>query len=328
MLLLSKKDIKEVFSMRDAIEANKLAYILTHEKKCETPLRTVISEAKNDGTFLFMPAYSEELDSAGIKIVNVFPNNIKYSLPTIPSQVLLFSGKTGECEAILDGTYLTQLRTGASSGLAFDVLGIKEAKIGALIGTGSQAECQLEAMLTVRKLEEVRIFSRNFENCEKFVAEMSEKFSSFGTKLIHAESSDSAVSEADLIILVTPSKKPVFDASKLKKGVTISCIGSYQPHMQELDPKVFKLKPKIYFDSEEAVLSESGDILIPLESGELSKDDFSSDIVEVLNGSNKGRENDEEIIIFKSVGIGSQDLTCAKKIFDKASQKQVGLSWE
>ena len=119
MLLLSREDIKKVFTMRDAIEANKKAFQLLVDGKCNAPLRTNIQAPKQEGCFLFMPAYVEEMDTASLKIVNVFPHNIEQGLPALPAQVMLIDGKTGVVQALMDGIYVTQLRTGAASGAAW-----------------------------------------------------------------------------------------------------------------------------------------------------------------------------------------------------------------
>lgn len=327
MLLLSKEDIKSVFSMKDAIEADKDAFRIFTEGKSEVPLRTVIPAPKHEGSFLFMPAYVPDLDTASIKIVNIFQKNIDKGIPSAPAQVLLVDGTNGLIIAVLDGTYVTQLRTGAASGAAFDLLARKDAKKGALIGTGGQAAAQLEAMMTARKLELVKVYDMNIERTREFAARMQEELKAYGTKVAAAESSDEAIEDADLIVTVTPSSKPVFDGSKVKKGATLSCVGSYQHHMQEMDPVILTRASKIYFDSEEAVLSEAGDILIPLEEGAITKDDFTGDIGEVILGLVPGRENEDEIIVFKTVGIGTQDLVTAKYIYDKAVEKGIGTNW-
>ena len=103
---------------------------------------------------------------------------------------------------------------------------------------------------------------------------MNEELASYGTRIIAAKSSDEAIEDADMIVTVTPSSKPVFDGNKVKAGATVSCVGSYQPHMQEMDSVILQRAGKIYFDSEEAVLSEAGDILIPLADGLITKEDF------------------------------------------------------
>ena len=327
MLLLSKEDIKKVFTMKDAIEADKKAFRLVVEGKCDSPLRTNIQAPKYDGSFLFMPAYVEEMDTASLKIVNIFPHNIDNGIPSAPAQVLLIDGTTGVVTAVLDGTYVTQLRTGAASGAAFDLLAKKDCRIGALIGTGGQAAAQLEAMLAVRNLEEVRVYDISYERTEAFAKRMQGELNVYGAKIIAAKSSDEAVEGADLLITVTPSTKPVFDASKVKQGATISCVGAYQHHMQEMDPAILPRASKIYFDSEEAVLSESGDILIPLEQGIITKDDFTGDLGQVIKGEIPGRENDEEIIVFETVGVATQDLIAAKAIYDKAVEAGIGTKW-
>ncbi len=328
MLLLSRTDIQKVFSMEEAIEADKTAFKMHVEGKDEAPLRTKIQAPKYEGCFLFMPAYAAEMDTASLKIVNIFPKNIDNGIPSAPAQVFLIDGKNGLVTAVLDGTYVTQLRTGAASGAAFDVLSRKDAQEGALIGTGGQAATQLEAMITARKLKKVRIYDLNYERTLAFANKMSEELKKYDTEITAVTSSDEAIDNADLIVTVTPSAKPVFDGSKVKKGATVSCVGSYQPHMQEMDPVILERASKIYFDSEDAVLSEAGDILIPLEEGRITKEDFTGDLGDVLLGKITGRENDEEIIVFKTVGIATQDLITAKCIYEKAVSQGIGTRWE
>ena len=328
MLLLNREDIKKVFTIKDAIEADKKAFQLVVEGKLDAPLRTNLQAPKYDACFLFMPAYVEEMDTASIKIINQFPHNIDNGLPSSPAQVLLFDGTTGLVSAILDGTYVTQLRTGAASGAAFDLLAKKECEIGALIGTGGQAATQLEAMLAARSLKEVRVYDMNFERTKAFAERMQEELASYGAKIVPVTSSDAAIDNADLLITVTPSSKPVFDGSKIKAGCTVSCVGAYQYHMQEMDPVILTRASKIYFDSEEAVLSESGDILQPLDQGIITKDDFTGDLGKVVKGELVARENDEEIIVFETVGVAAQDLVAAKEIYEKALAAGVGTEWE
>ncbi|MCI8665335.1 MAG: ornithine cyclodeaminase family protein [Dorea sp.] len=327
MLLLSREDIKKVFTMRDAIQANKKAFQLLVDGKCNAPLRTNIQAPKQEGCFLFMPAYVEEMDTASLKIVNVFPHNIEQGLPALPAQVMLIDGKTGVVQALMDGIYVTQLRTGAASGAAFDVLAKKECKIGALIGTGGQGEAQLEAMLEARRLEEVRICGLHYDRTKVFVERMQKEMAHYGAKLIPVMSSEEAIEDADLVITATPAEKPVFDGEKIKKGATVSCIGSYQHHMQEMSPTLLTRASKIYFDSQEAVLSEAGDILIPLEEGIITKEDFTGDLGNVLKGEVTGRTKEDEIIVFKSVGVAAQDLVAAREIYKRAVKSGIGMQW-
>ena len=322
---MNKEEIKSVFTMKDAIETDKDCYRMFSEGKFEVPLRAVINGSH--GNFLFMPAYSEEMNAAGLKIVNIMPGNPTKGLPASIGQVILIDGETGEVRAIMDGTYVTALRTAAASGAAFDLFGRKDAGIGAMIGTGSQAMCQLEAMLSSRDLKEVRISARNYEKTKAFAAEAKKVFGSYDTEIIAYEDTNAAVDGADLVTLVTVSETPVCSANHFKPGCTISAVGAYTYDMQELDPAVFAKCGKLYFDSVDAVLSESGDILRPLDEGTLSKDQFTVDIGEYLLGRIPGRESDEEIIVFENVGIGALDLMTASRIFEKAVAAGVGINW-
>lgn len=326
MLLLTREDIKKVITMNDIIEADKKAFKMVVDETVEIPLRTVIP-GQYDGTFLFMPAYAPEIDAASVKVVNIFPHNIEQGLATSPAQVMLIDGKTGYVISMMDGTYVTQLRTGASSGAAFDLLAKKDCKIGALIGTGGQAMTQLEAMLCARKLEEVRVYDLNLERCKAFCAQAEEELASYGAKFVAAESSDECIDDADLIITVTVSPVPVFDGTKVKPGCTISAVGTYQPEKNELDPAVLPRASKIICDSVDACLSETGDLLKPLADGTIKLEDIDGNLGDVINGKIPGRENDEEIIVYETVGVGAQDLLAAKVIYDKAVEAGVGLIW-
>ena len=182
-------------------------------------------------------------------------------------------------------------------------------------------------MLAARSLEEVRVYDLNPERTKAFAERMQEELKDYGARIVAVESSDEAVADADLLITVTPSSKPVFDGTKVKAGATVSCVGAYQHHMQEMDPAILPRASKIYFDSKEAVLSESGDILIPLEQGVITEADFTGDLGDVIKGNVIGRENDEEIIVFETVGVAAQDLVTAKAIYDKAVAAGIGTEW-
>jgi ornithine cyclodeaminase len=327
MILLNREDIKSVVTMKDMIEAVKTAFKMTVDGTVKTPLRTVI-DGKYDGAFLFMPSYAPELDAAAVKVIDIFPHNVDNGLMTSPAQVMLIDGKTGYVISMLDGTYVTQLRTGASSGAAFDLLAKKECKKGALIGTGGQAATQLEAMLCARQLEEVRIFDLNAERCQAFVDRMQTELASYGVKFIAATSSDECIEDADLIITVTPSPKPVFDGTKVKSGATVSCVGTYEPHKHEMDPAILPRASKIICDSKEAALSETGDLLIPIADGLITEDDIQGSLGDIINGTIVGRENDDEIIVYETVGVAAQDLVAAKIIYDKAAAAGKGINWE
>lgn len=327
MLLLNEKDIRTVIDMNDAIDSNIEAYKIFSSGNAVVPLRQVLAADQGRGNFAFMPAYSSDLGAAGIKIVNIFPGNRERGEATTIGQVLLMDDKNGEVIALMDGSFITKFRTGAASGAAFRLFARKDAKIGCLIGTGGQAECQLEAMLAACNLSEVKIVARDLAKTEKFVAKMSERFKDSGVKLVSYSDANEAVDGADIIVVVTVATKPVFDAKRVKKGAVVSGVGSYTAEMNEIDPELFKMADKIYFDSKDACIAESADIQIPLREGIVTEADLTGDIGEYALGKIAGRESDDEIIIFKNVGLGILDLVIAKLIYDKAKDSKVGLQW-
>lgn len=327
MLLLSREDIKKVTDMEEIIDATQKAFEMVVEKTVDIPLRTKIPAP--EGEFLFMPSFAESMDAAALKVINIFPKNIDKGLVSAPAQVVLIDGSTGYIVALLDGNTVTQYRTGAASGVAFRHLARKDATIGGLIGTGGQAATQLEAMIcTCKNLKEVKIFDLNHDRLVKFCEDMQQELGDYHVKFTAAESADEATVDADVFITVTPAAKPVFDGTKIKPGCTISCVGTYEPHKHEMDPAVLPRASKIYCDSVEAVLSESGDFLIPMAEGTMRKEDITGDIGNVSLGKLVGRENDDEIIVYETVGVGAQDLCAAKVIYDKAIAAGVGTNWE
>ena len=327
MLLLNEKEIRSVVTMRDIVEADKTAFRMIANGDVDVPLRAQIKAPKYDGTFLFMPSYAADEDAAAIKIINVFPHNPEIGLETCPAQVLYMDGKTGVIVALLDGSTVTRLRTGAASGAAFDVLAKKDCKVGALIGSGGQAATQLEAMLTVRKLEKVKVWSPA-PNLVEFCERMQKELASYGAEIVAVKDADEAVEDADLLITVTSAKDPVFDGTKIKPGCTLSCVGTYEPHKHEMDPAILPRASKIICDHKATVLSESGDLLIPLADGLIKDEDIQGSLGDVIDGRIAGRENDDEIIVFETVGVASQDLMAAKTIYDKAVAAGVGTEWK
>lgn len=324
MLILTKEDIKKVFTMKEAIEADKEALRIYSEGKSVVPLRVNINIPKEQGQSLFMPAYVEELDATGIKIVSVFPKNIELGKPSVPAKMILLDGKTGEVCAIMEGTYLTQLRTGAVQGAATDILAKKDAKIGVLFGTGGQAATQLEAMVCVRNLAEVRVFDINYERAKEFAETMQEQLAEYDTKIIAVDDGNEAVKDADIITAVTTSRRPVFDGTLVKKGAHVNGVGAYTPQMQELDEYIVKNADKVFFDTKEGVLAEAGDFIIPMEKGIVSESDFNGELGQVILGHVSGRETDEEITLFKTVGVAVLDVVTAYKIYKKALENNVG----
>jgi ornithine cyclodeaminase len=325
ILVLNEQDIINVFTMQDAIQADKDALEIYSKGGSVTPLRTNIAVPKEEGQSLAMPGYAAEANALGVKIVSVYPNNIKKGLTSVPATMVLQNEDTGEVNAILDGTFLTRIRTGAVSGAATDLLAKKDSKIFALFGTGGQAETQLEAVLTVRGIEEVRVFDLSKERAQDFADKMAEKFNGkFKAKYVVAKSSDDAIVDADIITSVTTTKTPVFNGKLVKKGAHINGVGSFTPFMHEIDEYILLNADKVYVDTRNGVLNESGDFIIPISEGKCTEDVITGELGELILGKTIGRESDEEITFFKTVGSGVLDVVTARRIYEKAVEKKAG----
>ena len=328
MLLLSQNDVRQAISMREAIDSVETAYIQAYQGKANTPLRTQIDCPKAGGTMLFMPASMEELEGIGIKVVSVFPGNSSLGKPTISAVMLLSDPQTGEPLAFMDAGFLTALRTGAGSGVATRHLARKDARKAAVFGAGTQAVRQLEAVLEERDIQDVSVFDINAQRAQAYVQECGKELSRFKVNLSVADSSQEAVADADVIIAATTSSTPVFSGQDIKPGVHINGIGSFKPDMQEIDETVISRAGKIVIDSFQASFAEAGDLIIPVQKGLLSQDDIYGEIGKIACHELPGRENQEEITFFKSVGIAAQDIAVTKLLYQNALAKGLGSSFE
>jgi ornithine cyclodeaminase len=326
ILILKESDISSIITMSDIIEADKQALSIYSSKQSNIPLRSNLNIPEYKGQCLFMNGYAAPAKALGVKIVSVYPENINKNLTSVPATMVLVDAETGMVNSLLDGTYLTRLRTGAISGLATDILSRKDSKIFALFGTGGQAVTQLEAVLTVRKIEEVRVFDVFSERAVEFAKKMSDKFSKKfnNVKIYAAKTSDEAVENADIITTVTTSKKPVFNADKVKSNVHINGVGSYTPEMVEIPGEILVKANKIYVDTIDGAVNESGDLITPISKGLIKKEKINGELGEVINGKIKGRENDNEMTFFKTTGSAVLDLVAAQKIYEIAKEKGIG----
>lgn len=327
MRYLSAKDIKRVFSMRQAIDADKEALSLYSNGKADVPLRTNLDALAYNGQNLYMPGYTSGEDSSlGIKIVSVYPDNPKKDLPSVPSTMITQDATTGIVNAILDGTYLTQLRTGAVQGAATELLSRKDSKKALLIGTGGQAMTQLEAMLVVRDLTLVYISDLKKEKAESFAQKAKDKFGEeFKTKFIGISDPNKVVPEVDIITTVTTSKQATFDGKLVKAGTHINGIGAYTPQMCEIPLSVLKKATHIYTDTNDGVFAEAGDIIQAFDSKEITKEDITGELGQLVNKTITGRVDNEEITIFKTVGSAVLDTVVADKIVKSSEKLNIGM---
>lgn len=326
MLVLNQSDIEQVFSMAQAIEADKAALSLYSKNLATIPLRSNICVDAFAGQSLCMHGYAGgDHPALGVKLVSVYPHNNEKGLPNVPATMVVLNPETGIIDAVMDGTYLTQLRTGAVQGAATDILARKDANIGALIGTGGQAMMQLAAMLEVRDFEEIRLFSIDVEQSQAFIEQAKQRFSPrFKTRFQLAQNAEEALADADVITSVTTSKTPTFDFSAVKSNAHINGVGSYTPEMCELPKESILHADRIIFDTMSGVMAEAGDFMQPLNDPSFSADRYHGELGQVINQDIPGRENDAQLTIFKTVGSAVLDVVTAQRILLAAKAANIG----
>lgn len=325
---LSANDVRTALPMVDAIAAMKTAYAGLSTGQVNMPLRTGVDVAEQAGMTLVMPAYlnAEPTPALGVKIVSVFPENVKRGEPVIYALVMALDAATGRPLCIMEGGSLTAIRTGAASGAATDILARPDSKRVAIFGSGVQARTQLEAVCTVRNIQEVQVFSLDHENISSFVSDVKGR-GSIPQHVNIAENADAAVSGADIICTATTSSTPVFNGRFLEPGTHINGVGSYLPTMREVDTETVQ-QALVVVDSVTAVLAEAGDLIQPIEQGHISKNHIHAELGEIIAGQKPGRTDADQITFFKSVGVAVQDATAAQIVLQNAEKLGLGTEIE
>jgi ornithine cyclodeaminase/alanine dehydrogenase-like protein (mu-crystallin family) len=314
--ILSAQDVRQALPMAEVIAGMKEAYATLSSQQATVPLRSQIPIPAHQGTALFMPAYLSGQDDLAVKIVTVFPENARRHEPTIYATVLVLDGITGRPLALLEGSALTAIRTGAGSGAATDVLARPEAETVAIIGSGTQARTQLEAVCTVRTIRQARVYSPNRVHAQAFAREMAGQGSIPGSIAVAASAAE-AVRGADIVCTATTASRPVFDGRDLQPGCHVNAVGSFTADMQEVDSETVR-RALVVVDSRPAVLAEAGDLLVPLAAGVIGLEHIHAELGEIIAGRKPGRQSAEQITYFKSVGVAVQDVVAGRIALENA----------
>lgn len=323
ILVLSHDQVHAMLPMSECIESMEHALVDLARGEAFQPLRTVLRPIGAKGFFGLMPAYRGGKGSAfGLKEVCVFPGNPVIGLDTHLGAVLLHSPHTGELQAVMNASAITSIRTAAVSAVATRALARRDAAVLAIIGTGAQAKGHLRSIPLVRNISEVRIAGRTRAHGDRFV----DSVVSVVNPSLAARACDSveeAVSGADIIVTVTSSNEPVLRREWIAPGTHINLVGSSVSSAREADGATMKAGV-LFVDRRESALNESGDYLFALREGAIGPDSIRAELGDVLAGEAPGRSSDEEITIFKSLGLAIEDLAAAQYLYDKARQLEQG----
>ncbi|MCP4631551.1 MAG: ornithine cyclodeaminase family protein [candidate division Zixibacteria bacterium] len=323
-ILLNRQDVAELLTMKDTIDILEKAFIDYKNGQVDMPVRLGITAPDYSGLSLYMPCYLKGLGALGIKTVTVFKDNpAKFKMPTVMGTITLLDEKTGNTLAIMDGGYLTGMRTGAVAGLASKFMANDNSSVMGLLGAGVMAKFQLRAVAEVIKLSKVKLFA--IDEPAKINEFKSEMEKATGVDIEIVDSAEKAVHASDIVTLITSSKDPVINGSWLSPGTHINGVGSHAPTFRELDVSTIK-KSKIVCDSLEACRAEAGDFIIPFDADEIDGSILNTELGDVVTGK-KIRESDSDITLFKSVGLALQDISVANFVYQKAVEKSKGVEF-
>ncbi len=324
--LLSRSDVIKVLDMGETIDILEAAFADLSNGKVVMPQRTTIPASDHGGLALFMPAYLKGMGALGAKVVTVYKDNPqKYDMATVLGTIILLDEKTGAPIAIMDGGFMTAMRTGGVAGLATRVLARKDAQVHTMFGTGGMAKTHAWAVSNARNIKKLNLYSIDPVEKRSAFAESLKDVISCEIEL--ARDAEHAIREADIVTLITSAKEPIIDGSWIKPGTHINGVGSHAPGMRELDTLTLK-KSKVVCDLVDACKPEAGDFIIPIKAGEYSWDEIHGSLGDVITGKISGRENPGEITLFKSVGLAIQDISTASHVYRKAVEAGVGLDFK
>ena len=307
-------------TMEECITVMENIFIQLEEDQAFNPLRSAMLIPGENGLLSMMPGYVNKQDIMGIKSVSVYPENANIGLESHQGSVTLFNALNGTPLAIMDAGQITAIRTAAVSGLATRILAKKNSKILAILGSGIQARTHIEAMTTILNLEEIRVWSKNKKNAKKLVEEQRKKYA---IPFRPFDTVNEAIYNADIICTTTAAVEPILQGNYLMQGVHINAVGSSVRNTRELDGFAIKLS-KLYVDKIESTINESGDFLMAKQEGTIDDNHIIGTLGEILTKQKKGRNNINDITLFKSLGLAVEDIATAFFIYDKYVKSNKG----
>jgi alanine dehydrogenase len=332
MLILTEQELRRMLRPADVVAAVAEGFRALGRGDVTAPERLHLEIPESGAVMLEMPAYARALSSPnpsspgsgrsalGTKIVSVFNSNVRRGLDSVQSAYLLLDGETGTPLALMDGRFITGIRTGATSALATRHMAAPGAKRMAVFGAGVQARFHIEAMIEIEEVETISIVSRSQRRIGELVDHVRSLFSVECT----VSSPERAVSEANLICTCTSAGTPLFDGALLNPGTHINAVGGFTPTTRELDTEAVR-RARVIIDAECAAGREAGEILIPLSEGAIASDHVKGSLAQVVSGDVAGRESSDEITLFKSSGLAVEDLVTAQLAYDRARAEGIGI---
>jgi alanine dehydrogenase len=324
VLLLSRADVEQLLDMDDAIAAMTNAHAALAKGEVVMPVRLTLRYDDRPSELEAMPAHIGSMPALGMKVIDYVGTNTARGIPAIHALIVLLDPDDGKPLAIMDGSYVTAVRTAAASAVATRHLARDDAGTLAIVGTGVQANSHLGAMLAVRPFNRVCIAGRTAAKAEAFAGQW--RLRRPELQIDACGGVEEAVCGADVVVTTTTSPTPILEWPWLAPGTHVNAIGSHSPDTRELTTEVVQ-RARVFVDSREAMLKECGDFLIPIAEGSLTPAVANDEIGEVVAGLKPGRRSADEVTLYKSGGIALQDVATGKIVYDRARERGVGLSF-
>jgi ornithine cyclodeaminase len=316
VIVLSEHDVRELLDMESCIEAMQEVLASLARGELFNPLRSVARPEGADTLLGLMPAYrGSEAPSYALKEIVIVPSNPSRGLDTHMGGVLLHDGDTGELVSITNAAPITEIRTAAVSAVATRALARPEAQRVAILGAGAQARGHVHAMRAVLDDPEIRIWARRLEAAEDLAGEV-------GATV--APSVDAALFGADVVCTTTAAREPIVEKRWLARGAHVNAVGACFPNTRELDTETVK-DASFFTDRRESCLNEAGDYILAAAEGAVGPEHIKAELGEVLAGMHQGREHEDELTVFKSLGIAVEDLASAELVTQRARERGVGV---
>ena len=320
--LINSDAVEACLPVADCIDLMADTQIALSRGEIKLAMRTILPLDSGRGSFGVMPGEVPSLGIFGAKLISLFPANPSVGVPAITGAILLFDAQQGAPVALLDAASVTAIRTAAASGAATRILAREDASKLAVLGYGVQAESHLDAMTAVRPVTEVRVWGRSLHSAQSFAERQSRRRN---IPVEPVEDLRSAIHWADLICTVTGSDKPIVDGHWLPKGCHLNCVGGHTATTREVDAATVR-RSRVYVEVMEFALKEAGDLIIPLQTGDIAETHIIGEIGEVLAGEKPGRQSAEDITLYKSLGNAAQDIATATLVYQRAMERNLGLS--
>ncbi len=317
--ILRASDLNGTLDMRDVLPLIEQAFFERGMGRTEMPPKSYLHFPSHEGVLLIMPGSLPQMDEAAVKLINVHTRNpVDHGLPTLIATIVLISPDTGEPVCIMDGTYVTGMRTGAVSGVATKLLARKASRVLGIVGAGFQGPFQLEAVRHSMPVEEVLVTDLVPERARN-LAQMAE---GFGLAARACETVEEVVRGCDVLVTATPSDRPIVRDEWVREGMHINCVGTYAKGKQEIDPAILKRSIVVVDDWTQA--SHAGEINVPVSRNEFDRSGVYAELPEVAAGLKPGRTDDRDITVFDTTGLAIQDVVTAWKAFEVAERENLG----